>query len=115
GPGLPSICGLPVSVPVRGTLENLRGQADLRIGRLQDGAPGRPRPGRERPAQILVVGIRGRDHQALSFGELAANAWWSAARSLIHWPVSGLCCAAVRASSSRWAAVAGGGSAERSG
>ena len=64
-----SICGLPVGVAVRGALEDLRGRADLGLGRLQDGVPGRSWPGRERLAEVPVVGILGRDRQALPFGE----------------------------------------------
>jgi hypothetical protein len=63
--GPPSIRGLPVGV----ALEDLRGGPDLGLGRLQDGALGRSWPGRERLAQVPVVGILGRDHQALPFGE----------------------------------------------
>jgi hypothetical protein len=71
--GPPSICGLPVGVAIRGTPEDLRRRRDLGLGRLQDGAPGRSWPGRERLTQVPVAGILGRDRQALPLRERAGE------------------------------------------
>ena len=64
-----SVCGLQVGVAVGGTLQDLRGRRDLGFGRLQDRVLARPRPGRERRAEITVVRVLGRDHQALPVRE----------------------------------------------
>src|ERR1700683_1123304 len=56
-----SICGFRVGVAVHGALEDLRGWADLGFGWLQDGVVAWPGPGRERLAEVPVIGIFGRD------------------------------------------------------
>ena len=65
----PSICGLQVGVTVGGALQDLRGRRDLGFGRLQDRVLARSGPGRERRAEVTVVRVLGRDHQALPVGE----------------------------------------------
>ena len=116
-PARTSICGFPVGVAVCRAFEDPRGGRDLGPGRLQDRLPARAGPGGERRAQVAVVGVIGRDRSG-SAGRRAGRrkVRCSAARSVIHWAdLAGSAASGARVSSSRWALVAGSGSAERSG
>ena len=70
---MPSLSGLPVGVAVRGALEDLRGRRDLGLGGLQDRVGAGAGPGRERQAEVAVVGVFGRDPLALPVRELAGE------------------------------------------
>jgi hypothetical protein len=65
----PSFGGFHVQVAVRGAFQYPRRRLDLRLGRLQDRVPGGAGPGGERRAEVFVVGVVGRDHQALPVGQ----------------------------------------------
>src|SRR5947209_675332 len=68
-----SVRGFHVQVTVQGTFQDPPGWFDLALGRLQDGVPGWCCPGREGLAEIAVIGILGRDRQALPGGQLAGE------------------------------------------
>jgi hypothetical protein len=96
-------------------LENLRGRPDLGLRRLQDRVLFWPGPRRERLSQVTVVGIVGWDRLALPVcepvGEGAVRGGQvldPLARFSGLFPIASV-------SSSRWAWVAGSGSADRSG
>ena len=60
---------LPSRRPAGDALKDLRGRRDLGLGRLQDRVHALSRPGRERRAEVAVVGIMGGDSQALPVRE----------------------------------------------
>ena len=64
-----SLFGLVVGVAVGGVLEDQGGRRDLGLGRLQDRVLAGSGPGGERRAEVAVIGVLGRDRQALPVRE----------------------------------------------
>jgi hypothetical protein len=64
-----SVGGLVISVALGGAMEDVRGWRDLGFGRLQDRVVAGAGPGGESLAEVAVVGVRGRDRQALPVPE----------------------------------------------
>ena len=67
--GLLSISRFHVGVTVQGALQDPGRGTDLRLRRLQDRILAWSGPGRERLAEVAVIGVFGGDRQALPFGE----------------------------------------------
>jgi len=68
-----SVCGFPVGGAVGDVFEDPFGWRDFGFGRLQDRSGGWCWPGREGLAEVAVVGVFGRDGQALPVGQLGGE------------------------------------------